>query len=460
MSEAQTGHAPSPFITSCQTSVDKTTLTVQFRDLKFVFHSQWLHDARYDDGPYRVNSIYQQPPTALVKEACVKDHGVGTTLHVTWEDGTTSPFPALWLRVLASRVAKCEGEETANRPPKPRGWQVHNLTIPEIRYEDIFPDKADPEQLLPIRAKIFDDLLDLSNSGIVKVIGLPAPDIESERDGRNAIVTRVLKQIFGRVFTHPIRGPDSAFVVASHYEQAKKGIYSLPNYDTNRVLLPHTDHSFYEYPVRVMGFYGLEGESENTFVSSYAALETLKREDPHLFQAFQRAPLVVGRVALHYGPPIYQATVDTALSVHPDVPDRFERVRWHPHLAGHLLTTFDKFHDGRRAYEKFLEITQRDTHQLKAVLKPGDLYLWDNYRTIHGRQVVSKVPRTAAGETVPEQVVLDMYRAVKVEQLKQYIDTKWLVHMTLNQLHDLYQLVKGQAMNESESQGYVPTLGC
>ncbi len=51
-----------------------------------------------------------------------------------------------------------------------------------------------------------------------------------------------------------------------------------------------------------------------------------------------------------------------------------------------------------------------------------------------------KVPRTGVGQTVPEQVVVDKYRALKIWQLKNHIDEKWLVHVPTAQLHDLVNL--------------------
>jgi len=215
-----------------------------------------------------------------------------------------------------------------------------------------------------------------------------------------------------------------------------------------------------------MGFYGLEGKSQNTFVSSLAALETLRLENPELYEPFCQSPFVFARVALHYGPPIYQAAIDTPVAMCLGVPDKVKLVRWNPHYGGPLLTTFDNYHEARRANEKFLEITRRDTHKLRVILQPGDLYVWDNFRILHGREGVSETPRTGVGHTVPEQVVLHTYRAVKVDQLKPYIDTTWLVHMTSSELYDLLKFMKAHATDDSmpkdyvPPQDYVPLLGC
>lgn len=93
---------------------------------------------------------------------------------------------------------------------------------------------------------------------------------------------------------------------------------------------------------------------------------------------------------------------------------------------------------------KFQEIVRRDTHQLKLVFKPGDIYVWDNFRLLHGRERVLEDPRTVVGQTVPEQVVQDRYRALLVDRLKEYVDEKWLVHVPMKQLREMLRLLKGR----------------
>ncbi|MCJ1282363.1 hypothetical protein MMC26_001686 [Xylographa opegraphella] len=166
----------------------------------------------------------------------------------------------------------------------------------------------------------------------------------------------------------------------------------------------------YDQPVQIMGFYGLEGKSENTWVSAPAVLKTLKDEDPQLFtELVRKAPMTVGRVTRIYG---------------------------------FLTAPFDDFKQARLAHQKFQQIMRRDTHQLKLVLKPGDMYIWDNFRLLHGRERVLEVPRTGIGQTVPEQVVADLYRDIQIRHLKRYIDEKWLVHLPAQQLREMTKMIE------------------
>lgn len=335
---------------------------------------------------------------------------------------------------MAPLVAKAAIVED---PPIAKGWLAQSLTIPHVAYADIFSESF--EQSTATVVRMLDELLDQSSAGIIRVVGLPAPDVASEREKKNTLVTKVLKQIFGSVFVHPRRGADQTFNVASHHKEDVKRAVGLPNYNTNEVLLPHVDHAHYQNPVQVQGWYGLEGESENTFVSSLATLRTLKEESPDLFEHLCQAPTAFGRVVHYYSPPLYQATTDTVVTMYPGT-RQVKRVRWHPHLSGSLLAPFDQFDIARQAHQKFHEIMRRETHQLKVCLQPGDLYIWNNFTILHGRERVLKVPRTGVGQTVPEQVVVDKYRALKIGQLKNHIEEKWLVHVPTAQLQDLVKL--------------------
>ena len=119
-------------------------------------------------------------------------------------------------------------------------------------------------------------------------------------------------------------------------------------------------------------------------------------------------------------------------------------MRWHPNLTCSLLSPYDEYKEARLAHQKFQEIIQRDTHKLKMILRPGDLYIWDNFRLLLGRESVLEVPRTGVGQTVPEHVVHDRYRALSTGRLKELVDGEWLVHMPMPQLREMVQVVEGE----------------
>ena len=418
-------------------------MTVEFSDGTFTFHAQWLHDACCTNGPSRTadTAFCQSTATAHAAKVQLSGHGIDQTLNVTWEDAKTSEFPGTWLRVMAPVVANSQGYLSLDRPLFPDGWLVENLKIPEISYGDIFPKNPTPELLDDVRLRVMDAVVGTADPGIIKVVGLPAPNIEQERATKNNLVTLILKQLFGSVWVHPRRGADQTFNVSSHSDDLNRA--ELPNYDTNKLLLPHSDHVMYDTPAQVMAFYGLEGKSENTCVSAPAVLKTLKDEDPHLFaELVRKAPMTVGRLTHIYGDPMYQGTIGSAIVTESGFPDKLKRVRWHPNLVGFLIAPYDEFKEARLAHQKFQEIMRRDTHQLKMVFKPGDMYIWDNFRLLHGRERVLEVPRTGVGQTVSEQVVADMYRDIRIRRLSKHVDEKWLVHLPAPQLREMAKILE------------------
>ena len=204
---------------SCTKCTHGNKVTVEFFDATFIFHAQWLHDARCDSGAARnaTTAICQQPisTTVHIEKAHLSGHGIDMKLLIAWEDGQSSSLPGPWLRVMAPLVAKTVGE--IPQEPVAKGWLATNLDIPEISYRDVV--RASPtckDYSESIATEILDKLLNPSLPGFVKVVDLPAPNYEDERNHRNNIVTSVLKSIFGSVFIHPLRGSDQTFNVSSH----------------------------------------------------------------------------------------------------------------------------------------------------------------------------------------------------------------------------------------------------
>lgn len=440
-------------IPSCKKCTNGNKVTVRFPDGEFTFHSQWLHDARCDDGASRNadTAICQQPTeTVRIDNAEMGNDGPRVTLNVAWNDGVHSKFPIEWLRVMAPIVASTTGDNLATKATdSPKGWTVETLQIPEISYKELF-DTHTERDLNALMLSILDHLLSPSSHGIVKVVDLPNPNMEDELNHVRNLNTVVLKKLFGSVFVHPTRGADKSFNVSSRANEVERR-KDLPNYDTTQVLLPHADHAFYEHPIQVQGWYILEGESENTWVSVLAALETLKEEAPESYHHLCNTPMTLGRVSAFYGEPVFQMTVDTAISMQPGTRDQYKRVRWHPNFIGSLLCPYEDYPEARLAQQRFREIMRRDTHQLKVHLKPGDMFIWDNFRVLHGREKVFTVPRTGVGQTVPEQVVHDKYRALCIDRLKGVVDEQWLVHLPMPQLREMVMLVQEKRYRASQS---------
>jgi hypothetical protein len=99
---------------------------------------------------------------------------------------------------------------------------------------------------------------------------------------------------------HPIRCAPTKLSTFLRTATTQQEPSDYPTTTPNKRLLPHTDHAFYSNPIQVLGFYGVEGSTENTSVSTLAVLETQKSESPDLYSQLSRARLaliVVSRVS-------------------------------------------------------------------------------------------------------------------------------------------------------------------
>lgn len=439
-------HSPqktSLVVREVRTSSSGDFLTVEFQDGTYTFHAQWLNDAQVDDGPYKkIDDTYSKKTTmAKITKADVSGEGVQTTVNVSWDDGRETQFPSVWLRVHSPLVAKREGDE--ERPEGlqiPPGWLPKDFQVPEISYHDIYPTLSEETKL-----RIYEGLVHESFPGLLKITDMPPAAPDAERKGENTLVHNLLIKVFGHIFVHPRRGGELTYNIASHFERdVKKGL-AVPNYNTNNYLMPHADQAFYNVPTRLAGLYILEGESDNTFVSSSSVLRTFREEFPELLEPLLTTPMTLGRAGHLYSPTQFQATVSSVVTPPFGFQTGVYRFRWHPHYVGSLLAPFSDFNTSLTAHRKFQEIMERDSHLLRVKLVPGDLYIMDNYKVFHGRERVLKGPRTAVGQSVPDQVVMDGWRELLAERLLHAVDEKWLVHVPIMQLYEMDQMVNGAA---------------
>ena len=371
------------------------------------------------------------------------------TLDVAWDDNLSSQFPGLWLRVMAPLVGRSESPHSIPMEDvSPKRWLADAFEIPEISYRAIFPEGSQREAFSNhVILQVLNKLLDPSSPGIVKIVNLPKPNLEGETTHQNNFNFLVFKRLMRIICMHPNRGTDQILNVSSHSKDAERTV-SVANYDTTQPVLPYSHHSFYDNPDQVQGFYGLEGQVVTTWVHVLSALVTLWEEFPNLYHYLRDTPMTIGCVSRHYSDPLYQATIDTPITTQPGFPKQIKRVRWDPKLTGALLAPYNDYGKARLAHQRFQEIMRHENHQLKLVLKPGDLYIWDTFRLLHSSEPVLEVPQKGFGQTIPEQIVHDRYRALHVDLLKRHVEEAWLVHMPMPQLREMVRLMEAYWVDE------------
>lgn len=411
-------------IISANVDASQAYVDIRFYDspeLSWRFHSQWLYDASCEHGFSKsfADSAFMSS-SQLVQSISIISNNV---LRINWSNQTVSNYPAIWLHALAEDAAL---PDALNRDlPSPRKnvkyWHLNSLSIPELEWSSLMDTENNVEYF---KEKLIDLLIKDSENGIVKIINCPSPNVNSERNMKDTLITKLLCSIFGSVYYHLRRGADKTFNISS--EDTKKAEY-LHNFDTKTVLLPHTDHSFITNPAMVMGIYGLEGASINTWVDGFAALKILNEEDPDSYTILSQTPLRYGRIAHFYTPHLMQSITDTTITFDAEIPDRVKRIRWHPHLVG-PLKFFHNYQNIRMAVQKFQSIMLRPEIKMELPLEAGDLYLWNNFRLLHGRQCILQTPRTSIGQTVTEDAVMSKARELKINRITS-LSNNWLAQL-------------------------------
>ncbi|KAK9417260.1 putative Clavaminate synthase-like protein [Seiridium unicorne] len=444
---------PSRNLTILRVSVlwDGYGLEVHFHDNKYAFHSQWLYDARGDRSTSRpVDQAFSIDETdARIRKATL-GKTIITTLHVEWEDRSATDFPAAWVRVFAPLVARPLEKPKGQYQTKKIGWTTDTVKIQELDWNIIFPPQ-DPTCGLKddVRIKIAELLLYSSSESIIKVTNSPEPDITCEKAGKDNFVTQVLKQIFDHVFTRPNPALDSSLKLRDNCGEDRMQEASIPpGYRVDHIILPRVDQAQYEsfikQPAQIMGLYCLEGESLITFVSGIAAWDTLNYEDPEDAHFLTDIPAVIGHVVETPSSSMYQATSEPAVVL--DYNEHVKHIRWNCHRAGFLTAPFEKFSRARKTYQKYQEIMQRPSHQLKIKFKPGDMYIWNNHFTLNGRESILTAPHMSIGDIVPMHVVSEKYRSMQIKRLEKLVPASWLAHVPSPQLRDMAKLL---GMSES-----------
>lgn len=122
-------------------SDDGDQVDIHFSDgHRFTFPTWWLQLCRMEEGlPSPEAGFCKNPSEIRVHRVKVIGTGIWATVAITWNTGTTSQFPALWLRVLGPRKA-LERERCLPRLPTPVGKNprsgVEQLTLVEQNVRD------------------------------------------------------------------------------------------------------------------------------------------------------------------------------------------------------------------------------------------------------------------------------------------------------------------------------------
>ncbi|AVE05873.1 gamma-butyrobetaine dioxygenase [Pseudomonas palleroniana] len=335
-----------------QVQVQADQLLVQWADGRVSpFHHQWLRDNC--PCPECVYSVTREQVLEIVDV----DADLSATfaridqgnLSVEWSGGHHSRYDPGWLRAHAY-----DDESRAERraaKPKPRLWDSQ-LQLPVFDYSAVMEDAN----------ALLQWLLALRDGGLTQIRGVPT------EPGSLALVARRIAFIresnFGVLFNVQSKA------------DADSNAYTAFN-------LPlHSDLPTRELQPGLQLLHCLVNDAnggESIFVDGFAIASALRQEDPEAFQALCEIPVEFRNKDRHSD---YRRLAPIiALDAMGDVAE----IRMANFLRGPFETSAARMPLLYRAYRRFIGMTREARFRLVKRLNPGELWCFDNRRTLHAR---------------------------------------------------------------------------
>jgi gamma-butyrobetaine dioxygenase len=313
------------------------------------FHHQWLRDNC--PCPQCVYTVTREQ----VLETSVDTEGC---LCVQWQDGHLSRFDPGWLRAHAyddeSRAERLAGK------PKARLWDS-DLSLPVFEYQALMNDND----------ALLQWLLAVRDIGLTQVRGVP-----TEPGSLKLIAQRISfirESNFGVLFNVQSKA------------DADSNAYTAFN-------LPlHSDLPTRELQPGLQFLHCLVNDAEggeSIFVDGFAIADALRREDPESFKSLCEIPVEFRNKDRHSD---YRRL---APIIALDALGQVSEIRMANFLRGPFDTSVEQMPKLYRAYRRFIAMTREPRFRLMQRLNPGELWCFDNRRTLHARNAFD--PATGA----------------------------------------------------------------
>lgn len=325
------------------------------------FHHVWLRDnCPCDRCVYSVTreQVFESVDAAEDLQPLATRIDTDGCLRIDWQDGHLSRFDPGWLRAHAyddeSRAERLAGK------PQSRLWHS-DLQLPVFEYAALMNDNA----------ALLQWLLAVRDIGLTQVRGVP-----TEPGSLKLIAQRISfirESNFGVLFNVQSKA------------DADSNAYTAFN-------LPlHTDLPTRELQPGLQFLHCLVNDAEggeSIFVDGFAIADALRREDPQLFQALCEIPVEFRNKDRHSD---YRCL---APIIAVDALGRVAEIRMANFLRGAFDTSVAQMPLLYRAYRRFIAMTREPRFRLVQRLNPGELWCFDNRRTLHARNAFD--PATGA----------------------------------------------------------------
>ncbi|WP_460369582.1 gamma-butyrobetaine dioxygenase [Pseudomonas sp. Tul1A2] len=325
------------------------------------FHHVWLRDncpcpqCVYNVTREQVFEIVDAAEDLKPAAAHIDTDGC---LRIDWQDGHLSRFDPGWLRAHAydedSRAERLAGK------PKPYLWRS-DMQLPVFEYAALMNDNA----------ALLQWLIAVRDIGLTQVRGVP-----TEPGSLKLIAQRISfirESNFGVLFNVQSKA------------DADSNAYTAFN-------LPlHTDLPTRELQPGLQFLHCLVNDAKggkSIFVDGFAIADALRQEDPESFQALCEIPVEFRNKDRHSD---YRCL---APIIALDALGRVAEIRMANFLRGAFDTSVEQMPRLYRAYRRFIAMTREPRFRLMQRLNPGELWCFDNRRTLHARNAFD--PATGA----------------------------------------------------------------
>ncbi|WP_448631919.1 MULTISPECIES: gamma-butyrobetaine dioxygenase [Pseudomonas fluorescens group] len=325
------------------------------------FHHQWLRDncpcpqCVYSVTREQVLEIVDVPEDLTPDTTWLDDEGC---LCVDWQDGHQSRFDPGWLRAHAYDEPS-RAERLASKPQR-RLWQ-HDLPLPVFDYQAVMED-ADA---------LLQWLLAVRDIGLTQVRGVPTEPGSLQRLAQR--ISFIRESNFGVLFNVQSKA------------DADSNAYTAFN-------LPlHSDLPTRELQPGLQFLHCLVNDAqggESIFVDGFAVAEALRQEAPDDFEALCRIPVEFRNKDRHSD---YRCL---APIIALDALGHVAEIRMANFLRGPFDTSAEQMPGLYRAYRRLIALTREPRLRLVRRLEPGQLWCFDNRRTLHARNAFD--PATGA----------------------------------------------------------------
>ncbi len=330
--------------------LDARWLTVEWSDgTAGRFHYFWLRDncleLLHPSTHHRVVETSTIPAGVHPESATVTDDG---TLRIVWaHDQHVSTFPGEWLRA--------NDYSNGARPPRPAitTWTAADAgEIPHANYPALLADTD-------VRRAFLDGFVRYGLGILHDVPCVPGTVLDVAAEFGEIRVTS-----WGKIFD-----------VVSMVDANSVAYTNLP-------LVTHTDEGYRDPAPTIQLQHFLRADAsggESTLVDGFAVAESIRRDDPAAFALLAATPLrfhFADTTAEHenHGP-VIEALGDGTIRA----------VRFSNHSACPFLLPFETMEPYYEAYRLFGARRESDEYRLRIPMGPGDLYMVDNRRVMHGR---------------------------------------------------------------------------